>query len=73
MPTTQANMDAALDKARREALDHQKLEDLGKIVGELKADRDKFLRWGVIVLGGAVVTLVTWIFNLLTAALPIKH
>lgn len=73
MATSQTNLDAALDKARQEALDHKKLEDLEEIVKELKADRDKFLRWGVIVLGGAVVTLFTWIFNLLAAALPIRQ
>lgn len=50
------------------ALDHKALTDLIREVEALKADRDKFLRWGVIVLGGAVVTLVTWIFNLLSAA-----
>lgn len=48
------------------ALDRQELAQIRSTVAELKADRDKFLRWGVIVLGGTVVGLVTWIFNLIT-------
>jgi hypothetical protein len=57
---------ADLDEAVQRALDRKRLEDLERELLLLKADRDKFLRWGIIVLGGAVVSLVTWIFNLLT-------
>lgn len=48
------------------ALTAKRLEDVEEQLKELKADRDKFLRWGVITLGGAVVGLVTWIFNIIT-------
>lgn len=56
----------ATEEAVQLALDRQELANLRATVAELKADRDKFLKWGVIVLGGAVVGLVTWIFNLIT-------
>jgi hypothetical protein len=61
----QDTADAQTASAVEEALMSKRVEDLEDLVGELKADRDKFLRWGVIVLGGAVVSLVTWVFNLL--------
>lgn len=64
MPT-QADLDAAAEKAATDALLRREVEDMRKLVDELKADRDKFLRWGVIVLGGAVVTLGKWLFDLL--------
>lgn len=61
MPPTPSTADAV-----QQALALKRIEDLEEQLRELKADRDKFLRWGVITLGGAVITLVTWIFNLLT-------
>lgn len=54
------------DEAVSKALDKKRLDDLEAQVMELRADRDKFLRWGVITLGMSVVALVTWIFNLIT-------
>lgn len=65
MPPTEAQQ-RATDEAVQLALDRRELANLRATVAELKADRDKFLKWGVIVLGGAVVGLVTWIFNLIT-------
>jgi hypothetical protein len=52
--------------AVEEALMAQRVEILETQLKELREDRDKFLKWGIIVLGGAVVGLVTWIFNLIT-------
>lgn len=63
---TQADMNAAREEAAADAVTQHRIEQMEKSLAELRADRDKFLRWGVIVLGGAVVSLVTWIFNLLT-------
>lgn len=57
---------ADLDAARQDALNSKRLEDIERELASLKADRDKFLRWGVIVLGGTCAGLVTWIFNLIT-------
>lgn len=54
-----------IDAAVQLALDRKRIADLEEQLRELKADRDKFLRWGVIVLGGAVVSLASWIFNLI--------
>lgn len=54
------------EEAVARALERKRLEDLEETVRELKADRDKFLRWGVITLGAVVVGLVTWIFNIIT-------
>ncbi len=64
-PSTTEAVQAALALKRIEDLERQ-LDELKEEHRDLKNDRDKFLRWGVITLGGAVVTLVTWIFNLLT-------
>lgn len=62
MPPTQAD----LERAALDAVTQRRVEEIERTVKELKEDRDKFLRWGVIVLGGTVVGLVTWIFKLVT-------
>lgn len=66
MPQSNAEIDAARASAVEDAIQQHRFDQLERTVNELKADRDKFLRWGVIVLGGAVIGLVTWIFNLIT-------
>jgi hypothetical protein len=66
MPNLHPDAEQMIDDAVRAALMHKRLEQLEQEMASLKADREKFLRWGVIVLGGAVVSLVTYLFNLLT-------
>ena len=46
------------------------VETQGKVIQSLQKDRDSALRWGILALGTAVVSMGTWIFNLLTARLP---
>ena len=40
-------------------------DDLKAVVSNLAKDRDNALRWGIIMLGTAVVSMGLWIFNLI--------
>ena len=42
---------------------HKENEDLQKRLASLEKDRESAMRWGIIVLGGAVMAMGTWIFN----------
>lgn len=46
---------------------HQEMNELRAEVNELKADRDRALRWGLLVIGTAFISLLTWIGNLFVA------
>lgn len=56
------------------ALLQQQLESLQETVDSLQQDRDRALRWGIMVLGTAVISMAMWIFNKLdlTVSLPSK-
>ena len=40
------------------------LEDHRRQIEAMKAERDKALKWGIVTLGGMVVSLLTWIVNI---------
>lgn len=42
---------------------HVEIEELREALGSLQKDRESALRWGILVLGGAVISMGTWIFN----------
>lgn len=58
---------AELEEAVRDALREERLKHLEVTVESLVKDRDQAFRWGVLVLGSAVIGLVVWIFNLISA------
>lgn len=41
----------------------RELVELKETVDTLNADKEKAMRWGLVVLGTAVVGMATWIFN----------
>ena len=43
----------------------KRIEDLEALVKSLVNDREKALRWGIMVLGAAVLAMGTYIFNLI--------
>ncbi len=47
----------------------QALERTDKSLTALQGERDKALRWGLVVLGSAVLSMGLWIFSLLEKAL----
>lgn len=65
-PTTAQTQEEAVQRA----LADKRIADLEAQLKELREDRDKFLKWGVIVLGGAVLSLVGIIFKLVTGHAP---
>lgn len=54
----------ALSSLRQKAIEDEQVEINGKIAA-LQEERNHFLRWGIIVLGSAVVAMGVWIFNLI--------
>lgn len=42
---------------------HAEIEALRKGLASLEKDRESAMRWGILVLGGAVLAMGTWIFN----------
>jgi hypothetical protein len=60
-------------QARELELLHDELDELRKEVNALKADREKALRWGISVLGAAVIGMGGWIFSLFASNLPKGH
>jgi peptidoglycan hydrolase CwlO-like protein len=42
------------------------MESFNKALESLQKDRESAMRWGIIVLGGAVLSMGTWIFNLVS-------
>ncbi len=42
---------------------HKEIDELKKKVESLASDRDSALRWGIVMLGTAVIGMGTWIFN----------
>ena len=48
----------------------EKVQTLEEQVNSLKGDRDSALRWGILVLGTAVVSMGAWIVDLLTRIIP---
>ena len=48
---------------------HKEIEALQKEVSGIKAERDKALRWGLVLLGSAVIAMAGWIFTFITGHL----
>ena len=44
----------------------QEIKALKDQVASLASDREKALRWGIMVLGAAVLAMASWIFNFIT-------
>ena len=44
----------------------QQIKALQEQVASLADDREKAMRWGIMVLGAAVLAMATWIFNFIT-------
>lgn len=42
-----------------------------KRTAALVRDRDSAVKWGLMTLGGAVLSMGTWIFHLITANIPV--
>lgn len=50
----------------------EKIEDLQKEVNKLTHERDKAMRWGLVLLGSGVLSLLSWVVKLATGGkLPI--
>ena len=45
---------------------HKEVKDLRDQVEMLAHDRDRAMRWGLMVLGTAVLGMASWIFNFIT-------
>jgi len=59
---------AILDRRHQEAIDQIRKEH-GDELRELKSDRDKALRWGISVLGSAVIVMVGWLWTMVSKKL----
>lgn len=46
------------------------VENNDKLIQALQKDRDNALKWGIMVLGTAVVSMGSWIFNNITKGHP---
>lgn len=55
--TRQAMLEWEIAALRREIV------DLREMLDELNTDKEKFMRWGIMALGAAVLGMGTWIFN----------
>lgn len=45
----------------------EKLESTNSKIKSLERDRDNALRWGLMILGSAVLSMAAWIFNYITS------
>lgn len=48
-----------VEDALQAQITQQRLDILEKAVADLTKDRDKAMRWGILALGGAVITMAT--------------
>lgn len=52
---------ALLTRDIEQLKEHQAVQD--KLISDMRAERDNALKWGIVVLGGMVVSMITWAIN----------
>lgn len=63
MPTSQEAIADALEKQDIQT----RLKELEGQMRDIRGDRDKALKSGIVALGTAVISMAVWIFNLITS------
>lgn len=59
--------------AERQSVMDEHLKATDAAIAALRAERDSALKWGIITLGTAVISMATWIVNLLLDLIKFGH